>query len=125
MTGLMHGGAVVFKSDDKENNPLDLAIALELGQKPLDLKNQEDQATISAAVKAVEMQKKFGQLNNMREDTSVFAKNTLLAASIYLNCGLFFYIPRDWWLRLRGPDTTFPGPSSCCTMHNYPIGFRG
>ena len=73
----------MFKSDDKENNPLDLAITLELGQKPLDLKNQEDQATISAAVKAVEMQKKFGQLNNMREDTSVFAKNTLLAAALF------------------------------------------
>ena len=66
----MYGDAVVHESGDKENNPLNQAMASALGSKPLDLKNKEDQATISAAIKAVE--KKFGQINNMREDSSVF-----------------------------------------------------
>ena len=78
---LMYGDAVVLESGDKENNPLNQAITSALGSKPLDLKNKEDQATISAAVKAVE--KKFGQINNMREDSSVFAKNLLLAAALF------------------------------------------
>ena len=77
----MYGDAVVLESGDKENNPLNQAITSALGSKPLDLKNKEDQATISAAVKAVE--KKFGQINNMRGDSSVFAKNLLLAAALF------------------------------------------
>ena len=78
---ILYGGAVVLESGDKENNPLNQAITSALGSKPLDLKNKEDQATISAAVKAVE--KKFGQINNMREDSSVFAKNLLFATALF------------------------------------------
>ena len=78
---ILYGDAVVLESGDKENNPLNQAMASALGSKPLDLKNKEDQATISAAIKAVE--KKFGQINNMREDSSVFAKNLLLAAALF------------------------------------------
>ena len=47
---ILYGDAVVLESGDKENNPLNQAITSALGSKPLDLKNKEDQATITRVV---------------------------------------------------------------------------